>query len=182
MANPVPHGYRSAIALNNIGVILLERGAFRQAYQTFKEAAFVLKRHLIGHVTTSVLKSTAAFHSSSIPVIQMEMNKAMKRLSNVRPVSSAFQVSKVSYGNGALSPTSPFIIGQDKILPSALPIVIETQCSDWTGDLDLDLVPGVVLLNFGIAHLCASKVEKAPEQLRDGALKLLEMAYEVICS
>jgi hypothetical protein len=49
-----------------------------------------------------------------------------------------------------------------------------------TKDLDLDLVSGIVLLNFGIALLCASKVMKSSEKLREGALKLLNMAYSIV--
>jgi hypothetical protein len=182
MSNPVSHDYRSVIALNNIGVSLLERGAFRQAYQTFKGAAFVLKRHLSGHKATSE-KPAAAFNSSGIPpAVPTEMIKAMQRLSNVQPISLTFQVNKVSYGGGTFPPSSLFFIGQDKSLPSALPIEIETQGSDWTEDLDLDMVSGIVLLNFGIAHLCVSKVTRRPEQLRNGALQLFDMAYSIISS
>jgi hypothetical protein len=171
------HDYLVAVALNNIGVTLLERGAFKQSMRTLQDAVFMMKSHLRSSATGG-----AGVRATPTPVnagkVQTKLNEAMKRLASAQPVSLALKVNTISFA-GSL-PSSCIFPFEDQTLPFALAVEIHTVNFDGIKDLDLDLVSGIMLLNFGVAHLCASKVTKSPEKLREGALKLMNMAYSII--
>jgi hypothetical protein len=169
--------YRVALALNNIGVKLLERGAFRQSLDTLQDAVFMMKSHL--RYTAGAQGRVAKTTPDSSTTVQSRLSKAMKRLANAQPVvRPAVKVNAISF-EGTL-PSSCIFPFEDQTMQFPLPIEIHTLNCDCIKELDQDLVSGIVLLNFGIAHLCASKVMKSSEKLREGALKLLNMAYSII--
>jgi hypothetical protein len=167
--------YRAALAFNNIGVQLLERGAFQQSLDTMQDAVFMMKSHL--RYTAGVQGRTRTTPDSS-GIIQSRLSEAMKRLANAQPVQPAAKVNALSFG-GTL-PSSCIFRFEDQTMQFPLPIEINTANCDCIKDLDLDLVSGIVLLNFGVAHFCASKVMKPSEKLCEGALKLLNMAYSIV--
>jgi hypothetical protein len=164
---------RVALALNNIGVQLLERGAFRQSLDTMQDAVFMMNSHLR---YTAGAQGRARTTSDSSGAVQSRLSKAIKRLASAQPLQPAVKVNTLSFG-GTL-PSSCIFPFEDQTMQFPLPIEIDTvNCGCIK---DLDLVSGIVLLNFGVAHFCASKVMKPSEKLRESALKLFNMAYSII--
>jgi hypothetical protein len=167
--------YRVALTLNNIGVQLLERGAFRQSLDTMQDAVFMMKSHLR---YTAVAQGRARTTPDSSGRVQSRLSEAMKRLANAQPVQPAVKVNTLSFGGTLLSSCIfPF---EDQTMQFPLPIEIDTANCDCIKDLNLDLVSGIVLLNFGVAHFYTSKVMKPSEKLCEDALKLLNMAYSIV--
>jgi hypothetical protein len=90
--NSLVQDYQVALALNNIGVKLLERGALRQSMDTLQDATFMMKSHL-RYTAGAQGRATTTPDSSS--KVQSILSKAMKRLANTQPVQTAVKVNTV---------------------------------------------------------------------------------------
>jgi hypothetical protein len=175
--SPVPD-YRGAIALNNMGVSLLEQRAYRQGMDTLKDAIFVMKR--VYRPKSGLLTPTFSLPSTSN--VKAKLERAIKRMANPHPVPSAWSVGVISH-----DPTSFYQSTIDSVLrggpvsPFTFPIRIETVDFDSLEDRDPDMESAIMLHNFGIAYLCMSKQRtNSPGKLQEGALKLFNMSYSVI--
>jgi hypothetical protein len=168
---------RAAIALNNMGVSLLERRAYRQGMETLKDAIFVMKRVFRPQSRNSTLGAT----SDSTCSTDIKIHRAVQRMANPQPVPSAMIIDVLSHGV-ASSHSSPLgsILRESYSSSFTIPIRIEATDIESPEDIDPDLESAIMLYNFGLAHICMAKLAKSPMKLREGALKLFNMAYSII--
>jgi hypothetical protein len=171
--------HRAAIALNNMGVSLLERRAYRQGMETLKDAIFVMKRVLR---PPSISSQGLCQTSNSTSYAEEKMHRASKRMANPQPISSAIIVDVVSrsatFSHRSCSSDSVLHGGSSSSTLSS-PLRIEATDLISLEDRDADLESSIMLYNFGLAHLCMAKLVKAPIKLQEGALKLFYMAYSL---
>ena len=161
--------YRAAIALNNIGVSLLERGAQKNAIDTLKDAIAVM-RHVFPDETPTCARKD----------IDGMLERACKKLSAPEVVCSWFKVQSVSYGEPS---TLAHLKTASRLRPTGqafYPVRIEvTDSADEPRDVDLE--SGILLYNFGLAHILLSHiVQKAAGRYRSGAMKVLDLAHAIL--
>jgi hypothetical protein len=168
---------RAAIALNNMGVSLLEQRAYRQGMETLKDAIFVMKRVFRPQSRNSSLGATSDATSST----DIKIHHAVQRMANPQPVPFTMITDVISHGV-ASSHSSPLgsILRESSSSSFTIPIRIEATDIDCPEDRDPDLESAIMIYNFGLAHLCMAKLAKSPMKLREGALKLFNMAYSII--
>jgi hypothetical protein len=168
--------HRAAIALNNMGVSLLERRAYRQGMETLKDAIFVMKR---------VLRPASISHGfgktpNSTSYAQGKVHRASKRMATAQAVPSAVSIDVISHcATFSHRSRSTSILQGGSSYPLSSPIRIEANDLVSREDRDSDLESSIMLYNFGLAHLCMAKLVKTPIKLQEGALKLFKMAYSV---
>jgi tetratricopeptide (TPR) repeat protein len=167
--------HRAAIALNNMGVSLLEQRAYRQGMETLKDAIFVMKHVFRPQSRNAGLGAT----SYSTGRTDVKINRAVQRMTNPQPVPSTVIIDVISHGV-ASSQSSPLGSILRASSSFAVPIRIEATDLDCPEDRDPELESAIMLYNFGLAHLCMAKLAKSPNELREGALKLFNMAYSII--
>jgi hypothetical protein len=198
---------RAVIALNNTGVSLLERGAFPQALQTFKDSIAVLKRVLRGRRPSSL-------HDNRDAEVQNMLDLAEKRLASsflpnsstsCWPLASVYTVSHDGTTFSALPITADHIYSFEYI-----PVRIECTTADLpfhSGNVtsailrrrDADFESSLVLYNFALAHLSLADdvlrrramipMEQSQQRaiqyartLRQHAMRLLRMVYGILIS
>jgi len=169
--------HRAAIALNNMGVSLLERRAYRQGMETLKDAIFVMKRVIHPQSKTPDFATNTPSTNST----EAKVNRANKRMANPQPVPSAFSCDVISH-EAISSHHQPMdsVLRKGAASPSTFPIRIEAGNIDCPEDRNPDLESAIMLHNFGVAHLCMSKLAKSPLKFQEGALALFNMAYSII--
>jgi len=180
MANTTAfHNYRGAVALNNVGVTLIERRCYRQAIETLKDAIFVMR----GVFNTATEKNSASGFASTSGT-EARLQRATERLVNPHPVSSSSLINVISHDGTRIQPSMLSSLLKEGKAPShSVTIRIESADVDSPYARDPDLESAVMLFNFGIAHLCSSKLSKsevASKKLNQAALKLFNMAYAII--
>jgi hypothetical protein len=168
--------HRAAIALNNMGVSLLEQRAYRQGMETLKDAIFVMKRVFRPQSRNSTLGATL----DSTRGTDVKIHRAVQRMANPQPVPSAVIVDVISHGASSHSSPLGSILRESSSSSFTVPIRIEATDLDFPEDRDPDLESSIMLYNFGLAHLCMAKLAKTPMKLREGALKLFNMAYSIV--
>ena len=159
--------YRAAVVLNNTGVALLERGAYRQAMATFKDAILVMKRSL---------RCTAGLMKPALSDVEVKIENAAKRLANPQPFPLVLPTSVVSHDGSLQYSAMKSALTHNAFC--AVPIRIEPSCLQEDTDLDST----ILLYNFAIAHICMAKLTECTadiEQFREGSLKLLQMACSI---
>jgi hypothetical protein len=163
--------HRAAVALNNMGVFLLERRAYRQGMETLKDAIFVMKR---------VFRPRSTSEESTCSA-EAKVHRAVRRMANPQPVPSAVAIDVISHGGATSHPSSlASILRGSSSAAFTFPIRIEATDLDSPEDRDPDLESSIMLYNFALGHLCMAKVAKSPTKLQEGALKLFNMAYSII--
>jgi hypothetical protein len=185
-------GYRAAVALNNTGVSLLGRGAYRDAMVTLKESVYVLRQQY------GAASRLADDQSNSMA---RALRLAEKRLAAASHSPAA---------NGTVCPISfdgSVFHGLDFCVdhpagPASLryfPAWIEcSQANACDNSLegnhhrhDYEFQSALILYNFALAHLCVArdtmatlKHQSAPvanvEPLFHGAMQLLKMVDSII--
>jgi len=157
--------YKGAIALNNIGIVLLERSAYRQALDTLKDAVFVMK--VIFRPDNNVA-----------PNIQAKLQRASERVASPEVEECSSRTVTETLSNvGSFSSISTVMLKQGA--PYVFPIRIEENDDDY----DLDIDSANILHNFAIAHLCCSRIAKtlaSAELLRQSASRLSGFAYNLL--
>jgi hypothetical protein len=164
--------HRAAIALNNMGVSLLERRAYRQGMETFKDAVFVMKRVLRPASISQGFGKTPNSTSNA----EAKVHRASKRMATPQPIPSDGSIDAISHG-ATFSHRSKLHRGSS--YPLSSPLRIEATDLVSREDRDSDLQSSIMLYNFGLAHLCMATLAKTPITFREGALKLFNMAYSV---
>jgi hypothetical protein len=171
--------HRASIALNNMGVSLLERRAYRQGVETLKDAIFVMMR-----VLRPSSRSQGTTSDSTTNDTEAKVHRAAKRLASPHAVPSALCIDAVSHGGKSSRHSS-----QDYVLseassssPFTIPIRIEVDDLDYPEERDPVLESAIMLYNFGLAHLCMAKPAKSPIKLQEAALKHVKLAYAAVLS
>jgi len=204
MKTSVPHhlvgqDYRGAIALNNIGVQLLERGCYRQGLDTLQDSIHVMKERFRPAVDKSSMAQPAA-------EAQNFLQRAARRLAEPQPMASAsfgvpHSVETISFDMG-LTPVlnflqetpsttcflpvridipedfSSLVCGGDNVLYSSSP-----SASMGIQHRDPDIESSIILYNFGVANLLLSKVNPShpsSTKLRSNALSIFQLASGVL--
>lgn len=153
--------HASAIALNNIGVHFLEKGAFELALASLKNSIRVLQRVTCDHL------STVEF--------ELEVNLLLKQASRqmclpLQPVSRA-PVTVLGYDHG-LATFHP-----DRTLPTteqSYAIQIEDVTEFQQNQLDIHIA--IVLQNLALAHLFFFKMATGPEDVPRAQGAAIEIA------
>jgi hypothetical protein len=173
--------HRAAIALNNMGVSLLERRAYREGMETLKDAIFIMKR-----VLRPLPISSQEFSKTpnSTTDADAKVERASKRMANLHPILSAVSIDVVSRCAtfSHRSVLSGSVLRGSSSSPPRYPLRIEATDFVPLGEEDRnsDLESSIMLYNFGLAHLCMAKLAKTPIKLQEGALTLFNMAYSVL--
>jgi hypothetical protein len=173
--------HRAAIALNNMGVSLLERRAYREGMKTLKDAIFIMKR-----VLRPLPISSQEFSKTpnSTTDADAKVERASKRMANLHPILSAVSIDVVSRCAtfSHRSVLSGSVLHGSSSSPPRYPLRIEATDFVPLGEEDRnsDLESSIMLYNFGLAHLCMAKLAKTPIKLQEGALTLFNMAYSVL--
>jgi hypothetical protein len=191
--------HRAAIALNNMGVSLLERRAYRQGMETLKDAILVMKRVLR---SPSISSQGSEKPPISTSYTDTKVHRASKRMANPQPVPSAVSIDIVSHC-ATFSHHSHLgsVLHGGSSSPLRSPLRIEAADLDSLEESDRALESSIMLFNFGLAHLCMAKLnnyimrfnfgfaricmaklDKTPIKLQEGALKIFSMVYSVIAS
>jgi hypothetical protein len=172
--------HRAAIALNNMGVSLLERRAYREGMETLKDAIFIMKR-VLRPLPISFQELSKTPESTSDADAKVE--RASKRMANLRPIPSAVSIDVVSRCAtfSHRSDSGSVLHGSSS---SSLRYFLRIEATDFVSlgeeGRDSDLESSIMLYNFGLAHLCMAKLAKMPIKLQEGALTLFNMAYSVL--
>jgi hypothetical protein len=168
--------HRAAIALNNMGVSLLKRRAYRQGMETLKDAIFVMERVLRPPLISS---QRVGETPNSTSYAEAKVHRASKRMANPQPIPSAGGIDVVSqcaiFSHRSCS---------GSLLHRASSSLLRIEATDLVSreDRDSDLESSIMLYNFGLAHLCMAKLAKTPIKLQEGALKLFNMAYSILAT
>jgi hypothetical protein len=172
--------HRAAIALNNMGVSLLERRAYCEGMETLKDAIFVMKR-VLRPLTISPQDLGKMPNSTSDAEAKVE--RASKRVANPHPTPSTMSIDVVSRcATFSHRSDSGSVLQGGSSSPLRYPLRIEATDLVSLGEAsrDADLESSIMLYNFGLAHLCMAKLAKKPTKLQEGALTLFNMAYSVL--
>jgi hypothetical protein len=172
--------HRAAIALNNMGVALLERRAYRQGMETLKDAIFVMKRVL---QPPSISSQGVGKTPHPTSYAEAKIYRASKRMANPRPVPSDVSIDVASQcSTFSHRSYSGSVLHGGSSSPLSAPLRIEATDLVALDNRDSDLESSIMLYNFGLAHRCMAKFAKTPIKLQEGALKLFNMAYFVFAT
>lgn len=170
---------RRAIALHNMGISLVERGMFNEGIRALKGALagwqLVLKE-IEGAEGQHDPSSTAPSDIDSV------MFRATQKLAtSERPTATASTVDVVSYDGFFVRIRSGPLM--DYKATDRVAVFIRLDC-DFPEDKDPELIAGIMLCNFGVAHLCLSrdKEGESSARQRSHALDLFEIALFYINS
>jgi hypothetical protein len=191
--------HRAAIALNNMGVSLLERRAYRQGMETLQDAILVMKRVLR---SPSITSQGSDKTPNSTSYTDTKVHRASKRMANPQPIPSAVSVdidshrATFSYHSYLVS-----VLHGSSSSPLRSPLRIEAADLDSLEESDHVLQSSIMLFNFGLAHLfmakldnsimrfnfglahlCMAKLDKTPIKLQEGALKIFSMVHSVLAT
>lgn len=170
--------YHQAVALNNMGVSLLNKGAFGQAMETFRAALNEMKM-LVHHESSS--------SGSRDPVsLTSKVEKAYQALICLGRVTQDTQVSPMVFdSNGGFHLPSVLNLVMDEGChsPTICPIKIELADFENMGERDADLDSAIMLYNMGLVH--RSIAAKEHDLMKHGrihkaALRLFRMAFTLV--
>ena len=147
--------YRSAIALNNIGVILLEHRSFQAASSTLNDAIALIKSTLsVGEDTESDRKSSFSI-SEALHLARMRLSDAQKR-GRKQCSRPTVEVQVVTNNNVCGKSIQKF--SNDSPPSKVFAILIEDF--DCRYDRVNDALASILLLNLGAAYYCLSRLER----------------------
>lgn len=157
MESPQSHAFRSAVAMQNIGVELLRRGRLPAAQGVFQDAVLTMK---------------GAFVASSQDECSEKLNAAGLRLSrcNVKP-----QLDVMTF-----DPSSGMIYSCSGN-PALVPMRIEVAACTGLLRFDPDLESALILRNFGITnYMLAHKIPTLSETLFRNAFRIWQLALDLL--
>jgi hypothetical protein len=172
--NPL-HTYRGAVMLNNMGVALLEGGAFLQGLETLKDAIAVMK------LVNPAVDKTSTTTSSQV---EAKLQQARHRVQNMETATSSVSVTVIFYDDGNLS-NMRSVLQNEASSTLAFPMHIEFSEFSYPDDRDTDLESIIFLYNFAVAHICLSRVKKEHQistKLQESALMLFNLANRIVCN
>ena len=175
MGNMTKSSYASAaIALNNIGVSLLERGCYQSATKTLQDALSVLR---FGFKKEDGTEEAA---------VALKLHKAMQRLSN-RQFHTTSQGRQQpiwirTISSSDLSHAASMVFDGGFANGEAYTIRIDDVDMDTMSNDSPDAECAMILHNFALSYLCMSRVVTSLrcKRLRDGALKLCSAAQTIL--
>jgi hypothetical protein len=177
MTDPtILRNYRSAIALNNMGVALVEQRAYRQGLDTLKDAISVMKKSVLyplSRLPSSV--SITTLHADA------KVERAIKRMSKPQPVPSSLGVAVISYdGPSSYQSSTDIVRSGETASPFTFPIRIEATDFESLKDPECDMQSAIMVFNLGVAHLCMSKLAKSPVVGQEAALRIFNVTFSIL--
>jgi hypothetical protein len=178
--------YKGPIALNNIGVDLLERRCYKQAQITLNDAALAMKISFRKPSSESSVEEKA--EESSMHGKALE---AMLQRANQRKAQATTQVEEVQtdhYRMINLTDNYKYILNEEceekqshsgSLTESIYPIRIDDVSPDICCAEDPDVLAALVLHNLGLAHLCVVRLTQDHEVK---TVKIRQVIYLFQCS
>jgi hypothetical protein len=182
-----PMNIQAALALNNVGVSLLERGCYRQGMEVLQDGITVLKdlfkstemeTTVVGHLVTSITNT-----SNSTKLLQKARGKVLQPQYLLSDATASPSIQTISYQvNGlseilshmgtSLSSSQIFLVRMD----------VPLECSSFSVSNAPDLESAVLLYNFGMAQLLLSRVvpHGGALMMTDNAHRILHLASSII--
>lgn len=174
--------FRNAVALNNIGVLLLNRRCYNQALATLNDAVTLLK-HSSQHDDGTYDDLAVDYRRESVE----KHHLALQRLSQPEVCTSQDFVSiEILRTSEQLLEDISSSASDMRNCPTLFPIRIEEIDFNYRMEGDIDFESGIVLHNYAIAHFCLWKSKTlsrlaSRQSHYNCAIKLLQMSYNV-CS
>jgi hypothetical protein len=163
--------YKEPIALNNIGVDLLERRCYEQARITLKDAALAMKISFRKPSSESSLgvkvEDSSSMHENAL--------EAMLKRANQRTAQATTQVEEVHsdhYRMVNLADNYKYILNEEcdekqnhigSLTESIYPIRIDDVSPDICCPEDTDVIAALLLHNLGLATLCVVRLTQDHE-------------------
>ena len=184
--------FRGAIALNNIGVDLLEGRCYEQANMTLMDATNAMRS--VFHATASAVSACTTRHhpaddvnikSNSVAVVASMLERANKRRSRPAPVQrrSSFRIQKLheSHQLSFQQQLQPPLLDSTSIYPVRIEDVNDLRNP---GSMNHPDVQAAILLhNFGLTNLCLAQVFDKAEARSiklQQAIYLLQLADDIL--
>jgi len=191
--------YRGAIALNNVGVTLLERGCYKQAMDTLQDAIHVMKEVFRPNAPAPLFQQ----QQQQKVDVNSPLQNAHRRLADPQQTpfpsaaaAQALHLEAINFDMG-LTPVLNYL-HETPSTTSFLPVRIDlpvdfsspaactfSPASSMNNNRrDPDLESSIILYNFGVANLLISKVAATSpsscDKLRSNALSILQLASGVL--
>ena len=162
---------RVSTHLNNIGVLLLQKGAYQQAAKTLREALAVLKA------------GAAPQQISSAAICQTFIQNAARRLSNPRTfLSHGCQPIKLSVLSDMDDCPTRFLRTRN----TSCVVRMESFEFEEPTENDLRMAASILFLNSGIAYKCLSSASCFQHSFREAwarqAMKLFRLAHAALAN
>lgn len=194
--------YLAAIAANNVGVTLLERGAFLEALRTFKDAITLLQ-HVFPQSGGNGTPASSSDHQARVDAVMTELSKRLEAsrasptvLGHGRKTSrgklTIHTIADFEQQQGSLAATMTTILDENdrrhEAVSTIFPVRLETLES-----MNADAVASAILYNDGLAHFSlgktmeeelpgvpAQRIEERRRELVTAAYNLLKFSHNII--
>jgi hypothetical protein len=179
---PIDRQYRAVVALNNLGVSLLEQGRHSHAQTTLLDAMTLLKPAFRGLAEDSSLSES----SSDLPDVDKVMTQAHQRyartLAGVLPVDSAPVVVVTSLADAADLQTAVGVGSSQLLHPIRLELNDHEVLLDHRpyNKEEVFITCFVIVHNCSIAHFFTTDFEKAKESTKQKPFKMLEACHRIL--
>jgi hypothetical protein len=190
MTHPSGKDYyaRAAIALNNTGVALLERGAHQLAVQTFENSIAVLKREL--DINSGLSESNDGFVRRKLELAETRLASTFKPTFAPNPQSTVcirrFSFDGCSFND--LKFDLEQVLSKNMYMPASIdPSGVPCLNEDSAHDIDFQFA--VIIYNFALAHLCLAQTAPSASSRSTRATfvnqvlparQLLQMVLEIL--
>jgi hypothetical protein len=146
--------FRNAIALNNMGVLLLSRRCYIQAFDTLNDAIMLLKfssqQHEDGCSLQGFEIESRSIESRSIEKHHLALQRISQPESCENHDTALFEIFRTSEIALEPHPSS----SESTVFPSFTPIRIDEIDFSYRSNDSIEIECGIVLYNFAIAHFC----------------------------
>jgi hypothetical protein len=188
--------FQTALALNNIGVSLLERGCYREGLATLQDGIFLMKDlfqpAFNGETNCKQIESTGGsmFVSSNNGGYEIDskskLKRAAARLSDARALQTAFpatcsaveNLQIVTYEDTGLAGILE-IMGTSPSTSKFFLIRMDVSVEGFVANSP-DVESAIILYNFGVAHMLAQRLHQRPPHITDNAHHILHLASSLI--
>jgi hypothetical protein len=174
--------FTAAIALNNTGVSLLERGSYPEAKEAFKNAISVMQEISASREKQDEASRNRPFSSSALDA---KLHKAYYNLANCAAVKDDSKMKFCVF----TEEESAAVIGaavqdEDMFYDSSTTFLIRIEKS--TLDCEnagVDLESSIILHNYGKVYKClatTATTSACARELCEGAFKLFQLSYALL--
>jgi hypothetical protein len=155
---PLWQGLRCAIALNNMGCLMLERNCHQQAQETFQDALHLVKDLTSFEPGTSLSEQDC---DTLLRSVQSKLQQADLHISRPTPSSFALPYESLSYC--VLLPRLQDFLDENPALRFR-PLRIEVTHAEELKMISAEVASCILLLNFAVATAGASRIEYLQSQ------------------
>jgi hypothetical protein len=166
---------RAAMALNNIGVSLLERGMFRDAMATFKDA---VKIH-----TEAMMAASSKTLCTTEHCLKMASKRMLKVSTKGTKQQRSFPIRLVACSMSDLPNIARIALEEGPTASQAFAVRVEDFDLENGPSLESDLKSAILLLNLAASLLCWGQAAKCPVKqykLIKSAMKIFAASHAVL--